>query len=73
MPQTSVQLEPGGGLFLFTDGLVERRTESIAVGLERLRLALEGAPTVEAMVTRGLRASGDQVADDVAAIVVARR
>jgi signal transduction histidine kinase/CheY-like chemotaxis protein len=32
---------PGDLVFMFTDGLVERRTESLDVGLERLRTAVE--------------------------------
>ena len=38
-------LAAGDTLLLFTDGLVERREESIEVGLERLRHALRGSPT----------------------------
>ncbi len=37
----TVVLAPGSSLVLFTDGLVERRGESITVGLERLRAALD--------------------------------
>jgi serine phosphatase RsbU (regulator of sigma subunit) len=44
MPTEPVELlkariEPGGALLLFTDGLVERRDESLDVGFERLRTA----------------------------------
>ncbi len=34
----------GGALLLFTDGLVERRGESLGVGLRRLRRAADAAP-----------------------------
>ena len=36
-----VQLEPGCSILLFTDGLVERRDESLSGGLERLRHSAE--------------------------------
>ena len=34
--QARFTLEPGAGFLLYTDGLVERRTEPIDIGLERL-------------------------------------
>jgi serine phosphatase RsbU (regulator of sigma subunit) len=34
----------GSTLVLYTDGLVERRTETITVGLERLRRACDSGP-----------------------------
>jgi serine phosphatase RsbU (regulator of sigma subunit)/CheY-like chemotaxis protein/anti-sigma regulatory factor (Ser/Thr protein kinase) len=37
-------IEPGSTLLLFTDGLVERRRESITRGFDRLRDALASAP-----------------------------
>ena len=40
-------LLPGSTVLLYTDGLVERRGESIDAGLERLRAAAAGAPGVE--------------------------
>ena len=33
-------LEPGAVLFLYSDGLVERRNEPLDIGLERLRTTL---------------------------------
>jgi serine phosphatase RsbU (regulator of sigma subunit)/anti-sigma regulatory factor (Ser/Thr protein kinase) len=42
--QQTLTLPVGSTLLFYTDGLVERRTESIDVGLERLRLAVESAP-----------------------------
>ncbi len=38
----TVDLTPGSTVLLYTDGLVERRGESLAVGLERLRTTVEG-------------------------------
>ncbi len=43
-PQAGFQLERGAGFLLYTDGLVERRTEPIDAGLERLLAAVRGAP-----------------------------
>jgi GAF domain-containing protein/anti-sigma regulatory factor (Ser/Thr protein kinase) len=42
--QETLTLPVGSTLVFYTDGLVERRTESIDAGLERLRLAVEEAP-----------------------------
>jgi len=42
--QHTLTLPVGSTVVLYTDGLVERRTESIDEGLERLRLAVEAAP-----------------------------
>jgi serine phosphatase RsbU (regulator of sigma subunit) len=41
--QRTLQLEPGSTLLLYTDGLVEKSTEVLDVGLERLRDAAVGA------------------------------
>ena len=56
-PQGSAQLEPGSLLLLYSDGLVERRRESIDAGLRRLA---EAARTV-----------ADLPADDVCGALVA--
>jgi GAF domain-containing protein/anti-sigma regulatory factor (Ser/Thr protein kinase) len=42
--QETVTLPVGSTIVFYTDGLVERRTESIDEGLERLRVAVEEAP-----------------------------
>ena len=39
--QAAFNLSPGAGFLLYTDGLVERRTEPIDAGLERLLAAVE--------------------------------
>jgi PAS domain S-box-containing protein len=38
-PQATTRLEPGSLLVLYSDGLLERRGESLTAGLERLRVA----------------------------------
>jgi PAS domain S-box-containing protein len=42
--QARVTLPPGAGLLLYTDGLVERRTEPLDAGLRRLLDAVRAAP-----------------------------
>jgi serine phosphatase RsbU (regulator of sigma subunit)/transcriptional regulator with GAF, ATPase, and Fis domain len=73
---------PGSMLALYTDGIVERRRESIDVSLDRLRHAMEAtlndnglSPDVEVVADELLRRClGDRPADDdVALVVVARR
>ncbi|HEX4692307.1 MAG TPA: SpoIIE family protein phosphatase, partial [Solirubrobacteraceae bacterium] len=60
-------LPTGSTVFLYTDGLVERRGESIDFGLERLRAMADGLTDVEALcstVLDGLVPDGP--ADDIA-------
>jgi PAS domain S-box-containing protein len=66
------ELAPGSSLVLFTDGLVERRGESIEVGLDRLRAeAAEPGVDLDAFCDRVLDTMvGTQVADDVALLVL---
>lgn len=53
--QRTLQLDPGSTLLLYTDGLVEKSTEVLDVGLARLRDAVDGAGAdtdVEALCER---------------------
>jgi sigma-B regulation protein RsbU (phosphoserine phosphatase) len=54
--ELTLQLEPADVLVVFTDGLVERRSESIEVGLSRLREAIlemgDGADPGLALISR---------------------
>ena len=71
--ELEVELEPGETLVLYTDGLVERRGESIEDGLAALSQAasaIVGSSADEAC-DRLLAASGvDAVADDVALLAI---
>ena len=67
--EDTAALEPGATLLLYTDGLIERRDEDLAAGLERLRSTAaetpaESAERCRAVIDRLLvtRASADDVA-----------
>jgi PAS domain S-box-containing protein len=67
-------IAPGSMLVFYTDGLVERRTESIDCGMDRLRRACEAGPdTPDALCTRlsEVMLGDGSVQDDVAIVVVA--
>ena len=73
-----LQIERGDMLLLYTDGLVERRGESLDAGLERLRRAVERLfPTREApeAITALLeeQLEGSRPADDVAVLLLQRQ
>jgi phosphoserine phosphatase RsbU/P len=72
-PTTTITLAPGTVAAFYTDGLIERRGESIDVGLERLRdVTSPGAPErVAADIMRHL--VGNTIAtDDIALVVMGR-
>jgi PAS domain S-box-containing protein len=64
---------PGDSVVIFTDGLVERRSECIDVGLERLRRLVEDSPrrSPQEMVEY-LIATVDEPEDDIAVICLER-
>ncbi|WP_413452866.1 SpoIIE family protein phosphatase [Georgenia phoenicis] len=71
-PSTGVvDIPHGGGVVIFTDGLVERRGQPLPEGLERLRNAFSGpaAHDLDALIT----AVRDPHSDDDATAVVLRR
>ena len=67
-------LADGDSLWLYTDGLVERRGESVDVGLTRLLEAIKNSPVAD--ISLALREVYDTLghpdSDDVAAIVLMR-
>jgi phosphoserine phosphatase RsbU/P len=67
----TVALPTGGVLLLYTDGLVERRGESIESGLARLQaaVAVADAETVCRTVMRSL-VGADPVTDDIALLAI---
>jgi serine phosphatase RsbU (regulator of sigma subunit)/anti-sigma regulatory factor (Ser/Thr protein kinase) len=72
--ETAATLEPHAALLLYTDGLVEARSLSLPVGLERLRLvAGEGPDDPEAACDHILRAMrADERGDDDTALLLCR-
>jgi len=74
-PEGRARLPEGGSLILYTDGLVERRSESLDAGLARLRAAVgEGPSNPEALCLHLLDAVRQRpvMEDDVALLVVER-
>lgn len=69
--QDTLDLPPGARLVLYTDGLVERRGESIDVGLDRLLAAAAREATPEALALA--LDDGRQGDDDVCVLVFSRR
>jgi anti-sigma regulatory factor (Ser/Thr protein kinase) len=71
--ETEVAFAPGSTLVLYTDGLVERRGESLDAGLQRLANAvLTGPRDVDALADHLLTAllAHDAPTDDVALLIV---
>ncbi len=73
-PEAVYDLDAGATLLLYTDGLVERRGESIQVGLDRLSLlaVANGTEDLDALCDRLLSTLIDQnqIADDVALVAM---
>jgi len=71
-PEATVDLEPGSTLFLYTDGLVERRNESLDAGFDRLagtlveHRHLDGEVLIDRAMSELL--PGGRHADDVAVV-----
>jgi serine phosphatase RsbU (regulator of sigma subunit)/anti-sigma regulatory factor (Ser/Thr protein kinase) len=70
---TAVDLPPGSLLFLYTDGLVERRGRSLDEGLARLCAAVHADDVEETCTTVMSRLVGAEPVPDDVAVLVARR
>jgi serine phosphatase RsbU (regulator of sigma subunit) len=70
---TAMRLPAGTTLCIFTDGLVERRGESLTVGLERLRRSVFAGPAESVAAAVMSELVGDQLAGDDVAVLVVRR
>ncbi len=70
---TTLDVPPGAVLALFTDGLVERRGESITDGLERLRRSLRAGSAEQRCATAIHTMLGGADPEDDVALLVARR
>jgi len=71
--EATVAIEPGSVMVLYTDGLVERRTESIDTGFARLLAVVgDGTGGLEPLADRIIEETleHDQPADDVAMLVL---
>ncbi len=66
-------MTPGTVVVLYTDGLVERRSESITVGIERLRAAISPAHPRDVAAKLMHQLVGGTIARDDIALVVLRR
>jgi light-regulated signal transduction histidine kinase (bacteriophytochrome) len=71
--ETTLVVAPGEALVLYSDGLVERRTESIDEGLERLVRLATGAGDATRLCERLMRECRDPSSSDDATILVVRR
>ena len=69
----TVPVPPGAVMVGYTDGLVERRHESLDIGLERLRSAIE--PVGPGLVCERVMAAsiGDHIPEDDIALIALRR
>jgi serine phosphatase RsbU (regulator of sigma subunit)/anti-sigma regulatory factor (Ser/Thr protein kinase) len=68
---TTVTIEPGSTLLFYTDGLVESRELPLDVGMERLRLSVDGEMGCDALCDAVVaRCSSGHISDDIALLAV---
>jgi serine phosphatase RsbU (regulator of sigma subunit) len=72
-PVATIPLSPGDVLFFYTDGLIERRDESLDLGLERLQRAVTAAsPEVVCQQVMAALIGAREPQDDIAILAVRR-
>src|SRR4029453_2341182 len=71
--RTSIEFPPEAVLVCYTDGLVERRTELIDIGLERLCAAVHPGPADSVCGNIMATVGPDRPTDDIALLAVHRR
>lgn len=69
---TVLDLPPGAALIFYTDGLIERRTELIDTGIERLADAVRSGPA-EALCDHIMATTAEEYPNDDIALLVIRR
>jgi GAF domain-containing protein len=69
-PSGERELAPGARIVLFTDGLIERRTEPLDAGIDRVAAIAARAPDLEALCEDALRQAPSPRFDDLALIVL---
>jgi serine phosphatase RsbU (regulator of sigma subunit)/anti-sigma regulatory factor (Ser/Thr protein kinase) len=70
-PEAVAQITPGSTILVYTDGLIERRDETLETGLARLRAAAGGEPDPERLLDRVLDTlTVEHREDDVAILAI---
>jgi sigma-B regulation protein RsbU (phosphoserine phosphatase) len=72
-PVSTIEINPGTLVCFYTDGLIERRTESIEDGLDRLCQAVKAqSPDVACAAVMSALVGGEEVRDDIALLMLRR-
>jgi GAF domain-containing protein len=69
-PSGDRELAPGARIVLFTDGLIERRTEPLDAGIDRVAAIAARAPDLETLCEEALRQAPSPRFDDLAVIAL---
>ena len=69
-PSAERELEPGSRVVVFTDGLIERRTEPLDAGIDRIVAIAAAAPDLEALCESALGQAPTPRFDDLALIAL---
>jgi serine phosphatase RsbU (regulator of sigma subunit) len=69
-PSAERHLAPGARVVVFTDGLIERRTEPLDAGIDRIVAIAAAAPDLEALCESALGQAPTPRFDDLALIAL---